>query len=98
MCVDLGYIDGSHTFEDTFIEFFYLDRLLSAGGVVGFNDAGWRSVYRVIRFVQTEREYEELNVGLTQNYDARNLLYSVLRRLLRIPRQDRYFRKLTDSL
>jgi predicted O-methyltransferase YrrM len=57
---DLIYIDGNHNFDYVFTDFFFADKLLSAGGVVGFNDAGWRSVYKVIRFISRYRKYHEL--------------------------------------
>ena len=95
--VDLGYIDGSHAFEHAFTDFFYLDRMLRLSGIIGFNDAGWRSVNRVIQFLRTRRKYAEMDVGLHSDYAARNLLRSILRRLLRMSRQDRYFRKLEET-
>ncbi len=95
--VNLGYIDGNHAFEHAFIDFFYLDRMLPIGGVIGFNDVGWRSVHRVIRFLRTQRKYREMDAGLHPDYTARTVFHSILRRLLRMPRQDRYFRKLEES-
>jgi predicted O-methyltransferase YrrM len=91
--VDLGYIDGWHTFDYALLDFFYLDRMLRAGGVVGFNDAGWRSVFHVLRYVRTHRRYDEIDVGLPRDFAARNLLFSLARRLQGRQGQDRYFRK-----
>jgi len=92
--IQMAYIDGSHRFEDVFIDFYYLDRMLVPGGVIGFNNCGWTDVYRVIRFVQKRRRYRELDAGLAPDYSARNAFLSLLRRTMRRPRQDRYFRKL----
>lgn len=52
--VDFGllYIDGSHLFEDVFIDLFYCARLVSPGGVVLFDDASDPHVAKVIRFVR----------------------------------------------
>ncbi len=94
--IDFGYIDGNHSYEHAFIDAFYMDRMLRTGGVLGFNDTGWRSVFRVIRFLEREWRYEELDAGLAPNYAARNVAVSLIRRLLRMPRQDRYFRKRGD--
>ena len=94
--VDLAYVDGMHTFDYTLVDLFYLDKMCNVGGVVGFNDCGMRSVHRVIRFLRTHRKYHEVNVDLPKCYRARNVLYSVGRRLLRRPTQDRYFEKLED--
>lgn len=91
--IQMAYVDGSHRFEDVFIDFYYLDRMLVPGGVIGFNNCGWTDVYRVIRFVQKRRRYGELDAGLAPDYSARNAFLSLMRRIMRRPRQDRYFRK-----
>jgi hypothetical protein len=64
--------------------------------VVGFNDAGWRSVYKVIRFIRRYRKYQELDVGLPRVYRSRNLLFSLARRLEGRSSNDRYFEKIDD--
>lgn len=92
--IDLGYIDGNHAFEHAFIDFFYIDKLLNVGGIIAFNDAGWPPVHRVIRYLQKNRAYEEIDVGLKPDYRGRNIFLTLARILLRRPRQDRYFRKL----
>ncbi|HIE11631.1 MAG TPA: class I SAM-dependent methyltransferase, partial [Kiritimatiellae bacterium] len=91
--IQMGYVDGSHRFEDVFIDFYYLDRMLVPGGVIGFDNCGWADVYRVIRFLQRRSGYREVDAGLVPDYRARNPLRGVLRRILGRPRQDRYFRK-----
>ena len=48
----LMYIDGSHLFEDVFIDMFYCSRLVHPGGVVLFDDASDPHVAKVIRFVR----------------------------------------------
>jgi hypothetical protein len=93
----MGYIDGAHDFGNCFIDFFYLDLMLPVGGMIGFNDAGWLSVHRVIRFLEKHRHYAEQDVGLAASYTGRNVVVSAGRWLLRMPRQDRYFRKLQTS-
>jgi len=95
--VDLGYIDGCHDFDHAFIDFFFLDRMIPPGGVLGFNDAGWPTVFKVIQYLRKHREYEELDVGLKPDYSARNALLGVARRILNMPRQDRYFCKTGDT-
>jgi hypothetical protein len=90
------YVDGNHNFEYVLNDFFLADKLLSIGGVVGFNDAGWRSVYKVIRFLGRYRKYCELNVGLSRVYRSRNMLFSLVRRIEGRCTNDRYFEKLSD--
>jgi len=55
--VDFAFIDGWHTFDFTLIDFFYIDRMLRAGGVVAFDDVNWPAVKKVCRFVATNRAY-----------------------------------------
>ena len=93
---DLVYIDGMHTFDHAFVDFFYGDKLIRPGGVIAFNDCGWRSVFRVIRFLLTHRKYVELDVGIPLVFRGRNRLFSLLKRVEGRSSGDRYFEKLTD--
>jgi predicted O-methyltransferase YrrM len=56
--VDLAFIDGLHRFDQAFVEFFYINKLLRPGGIVLFDDAARRSVNRVIRHALTYPSYE----------------------------------------
>jgi predicted O-methyltransferase YrrM len=55
--VDFAFIDGWHTFDHTLVDFFFIDRLLSLGGIVTFDDVTWPAVHRVCRFVAINRSY-----------------------------------------
>jgi hypothetical protein len=48
---DLAYIDGSHLFEDVFVDAYYVMRLLSPHGIVAFDDSTNSHVRKVLRFV-----------------------------------------------
>lgn len=50
---DMIYIDGSHVFEDVFIDAYYCARLLSQGGLMLFDDSPRPSVAKVIKFIRT---------------------------------------------
>lgn len=56
--VDFAFIDGLHRFDQAFVEFYYINRLLRPGGLVLFDDAVRRSVNRVIRHALTYPSYE----------------------------------------
>lgn len=56
--LDLVFIDGLHRFEQAFVEFYYVNRLLRPGGIVLFDDAARRSVNRVIRHALSYPAYE----------------------------------------
>ena len=93
---DFAYIDGWHGFEYALLDFFYLDKMLKEGGIVGFNDCGWRSVHKVIKFVQRYRHYEEMDVGIRHTYQGANPVFTFIKRLEGRISNDRYFRKLDD--
>lgn len=48
---DLVYIDGSHLFEDVFIDFFYSSRLLSKDGLLIFDESSDPHIRKVLRFI-----------------------------------------------
>jgi predicted O-methyltransferase YrrM len=93
---DFAYIDGYHSFDYVLVDFFMIDLLLEVNGVVGFNDCGWRSVFKVIRFLQTHKKYEEIDVGIKPRYRGRNFLHRSVWRFLGCNVRDRYFRKLAE--
>jgi predicted O-methyltransferase YrrM len=58
---DLIYIDGSHLFEDVFVDAYFAVRLLSDGGVVIFDDSSTPQVAKVLRFLR-----KNLNTSLAE--------------------------------
>ena len=50
---DLVYIDGSHLFEDVFVDAYFISKLLAQGGVVLFDDSTDPHVAKVLHFIQT---------------------------------------------
>jgi predicted O-methyltransferase YrrM len=91
--IQFAYIDGWHTFDYTLLDFFYIDRMLTPGGVVAFNDCALPSVHKVLRFVTSHRRYREVDVGLRRRYATRDVP-TTLRRLATLrSKSDRYFRK-----
>lgn len=57
---DMIFLDGYHSFDYTFLDFFYADLLLKEGGICAFHDTGWASVYKVTNFVMRNKAYEPL--------------------------------------
>src|SRR5437867_2217303 len=49
----LVYVDGSHLFEDVFVDAYFTIRLLDEHGVVAFDDSANRHVAKVVRFLRT---------------------------------------------
>lgn len=93
---DLVYIDGMHTFDYVALDAFYADKLVRPGGVVAFNDCGFRSIHKFLKYFRKHRDYEELDVGLAPDFKGGNPLITLSRRLTGRSNQDRYFRKKSD--
>lgn len=103
MRVDFAYIDGWHTFDYVLLDYLYIHRMLEVGGTVAFNDCEYPAVHRAIRFVETHRRYEEVDVGLPLEYVGRSRAARLRARLAGLTDReafpsvhDRYLRKLED--
>lgn len=94
--VGLVYIDGQHTFDHAFLDCFYGDLLLRPTGALAFNDCGWPSVFRVLKFVQTHRKYREIDAGLPRQFQGSNLIKKMIARFQGRSILDRYFEKIED--
>lgn len=49
---DFIYVDGSHIFEDVFVDAYFGARLLSEGGMIAFDDCTDPHVAKVLRFIR----------------------------------------------
>lgn len=60
----LIYVDGSHLFEDVFIDFYYCFHLLDQDGVVVFDDCSDPHILKVIKFIRRNfgDQLEEINL------------------------------------
>lgn len=56
---DFIFIDGWHTFDHTLLDCFYATRLLRVGGVLAIDDAHFKSVSRVVKFLKNYPCYKE---------------------------------------
>jgi predicted O-methyltransferase YrrM len=54
----LIFIDGSHAYDNVFIDFYLTERHLNPGGILVFDDVSWPGVERVSHYVVTNRDYE----------------------------------------
>ena len=80
---DFIYVDGSHIFEDVFVDFFYSSRLLSENGIILFDDSTDKHVRKVIQFIKKNirdhfQQVDLSNFGLNSE---RKLRYSIAKRL-----------------
>jgi predicted O-methyltransferase YrrM len=60
LTLDFAFIDGHHTFDYAFIDFFMLDKMLKPGGIVAFHDSHSPQLRRVINFIRSHRKYKLL--------------------------------------
>ena len=59
--LDFAFIDASHLFDLTLMEFVLVDRKLKVGGVVGFHDLWMPSLQKLVRFILGNRSYRLIN-------------------------------------
>jgi predicted O-methyltransferase YrrM len=55
---DLAFIDGSHFFDYTLVDFFYIDKLLPVGKYVLFDDIWMPGIRKVLHYILRNRNYE----------------------------------------
>jgi predicted O-methyltransferase YrrM len=56
--IDFAFIDGSHHFDYTLVDFFYIDKLLEVGGYVVFDDIWMPGIRKALYFILRNRMYE----------------------------------------
>jgi predicted O-methyltransferase YrrM len=80
---DLAFVDGSHLFEDVFIDSYYVNLLLQENGIVLFDDNTNPHVRKLVRFIQRNRgdSYRQLDLTRHRPPAARTLRYQIARRL-----------------
>jgi Methyltransferase domain len=61
--LDFVFIDGSHLFDLTVMDFVVSDRRLKIGGLMAFHDKWMPAICNVIRFILANRSYEPFCTG-----------------------------------
>ena len=64
------YIDGSHIFEDVFIDAYYGVRLLDSGGIILFDDSSDNHVKKVIKFLRKNCAHALRELNLSPFYPS----------------------------
>jgi len=81
------FIDASHLFDLTLMEFILADKKLDVGGVVAFHDFWMPSLKKVIRYILSNRKYrlhpdsQAARRAPTTRQHCKHLLGDTLRRL-----------------
>jgi len=52
-----AFIDSSHLFDFTIVDFVLIDKRLEVGGVIGFHDYWMDSIKKVVAYILTNRRY-----------------------------------------
>lgn len=55
--IGFAFIDGSHLFDLTLLDFTLIDKKLETGGVIAFHDSWMSAVRKAIRYVLNNRHY-----------------------------------------
>jgi cephalosporin hydroxylase len=92
---EFAYVDGSHLFEDVFLDAHYIIRMLTIGGIVAFDDSTNPHVAKVLGFLRSSiaSGLEELDLGRFRE-SASSISYRLARRLGRV--QLTAFRRVAD--
>lgn len=56
--LNFAFIDGWHTFDHAFLDWWFIDKMLGVGGIVGFDDYYMPSVSKAVAFAGSHRRYE----------------------------------------
>ena len=54
---DMALIDGLHTADQTLLDFYYLDRMIPAGGIMVIDDVNARAVNKIAHYISTYPNY-----------------------------------------
>jgi predicted O-methyltransferase YrrM len=56
-CTSFAFIDASHLFDLTLMDFILVDKRLDIGGLIGFHDLWLPGVLKAVRYIVTNRDY-----------------------------------------
>lgn len=65
MIFNFAFIDGNHAFDQVMMEFFYVNRMLSIGGIIIFDDIHLFAIQKVVHYVETYPCYTILEIPRT---------------------------------
>jgi predicted O-methyltransferase YrrM len=81
---DMIYVDGSHLFEDVFVDAYFSMRLLTPNGILLFDDSAHAQPLKVVRFLRANMRGCLREIDLTRYSDRHPFVYRVARMLERV--------------
>jgi predicted O-methyltransferase YrrM len=75
---DFAFVDGMHTFDYAFADFFFLDKMLDPGGVVIFDDLGYPSIRKLCRYIIRNLPYYPIGPAAGRQTGLKGVLKAVL--------------------
>jgi predicted O-methyltransferase YrrM len=67
---DFVLVDGWHSFDHTFTNFFYADLLLKDGGILMVHDTAMPCVFQACRFLEVLKPYRLISPPVTRQLDS----------------------------
>ena len=55
---DFAFIDGSHLFDNAFVDFFFIDKMIQEGGYIAIDDIWMPAVRKVVSFIIKNKPYD----------------------------------------
>jgi predicted O-methyltransferase YrrM len=91
--IQFAFIDASHLFDLSILDFCLVDKRLEIGGVLAFHDLWMPSLQKVIRYILANRGYRIYQLGREDNVQNLHLTWrSTLARVLKhLPRAKKLF-------
>jgi len=80
---DLMYVDGSHLFENVFIDFFYCDKLCEQEGIIMFDDSSDPHIRKVLNFIDSNfyRFYKKIDLSVYRETSGQKFKYRLATKL-----------------
>jgi predicted O-methyltransferase YrrM len=82
----VAIIDGNHTFDHALVDFFFVNKMVTVGGVVILDDTNWPAISRLVEHILTYPAYELFATKpRLERVSARTKLRRALERITRLP-------------
>lgn len=59
--LDFAFIDASHLFHLTMLDFVFCNKKLNVGGVIAFHDMDMPAIYKIVNYILKNHDYQLIN-------------------------------------